>query len=291
MFPRFRSDTRKPSAEPPAPACDCHVHVLGDPAKYPYRQSWPFVPPETPPTDATFGALGAMHSALGISRAVLVQPGLYGTDHSLLIDTLRHARDCRGIAWIDETVDDRTLARLNDAGVRGLRFNFWRRMDEAPSPALFRRALSVAAEYGWHIKVQCVGEDWLEIEETVDHVHVPMVIDHLGHVDVSKGTDQPAFRFLLDLLKRDNVWILVGNGDRRSNLDAGWDDVLPFARAYVEAAPDRCIWASDWPHLGYRKRMPDDAELLELLYRFAPEPELQRKILVDNPARLFGFDL
>jgi len=288
-FAHFRTRTRAPAAAPPEGACDCHVHVLGDAKKYPYRESWPFEPPETPPTDATFDALAAMHRALGIARGVLVQPGIYGTDYSLLIETLKRAPNYRGIAWIDDTVDDRTLAKLDAAGVRGLRFNFWRRLNEAPTLTVLRRALAVAAEYGWHVKMQCVGDDWLDMKEIVDRVRVPMVIDHLGHVDVSKGLDQPAFRYLIELLKRGNVWVLVGNGDRRSAQDKGWDDVVPFARTYVETAPDRCIWASDWPHLGYRKRMPEDAELLELLYRFAPEPELQRKVLVDTPARLFGF--
>ena len=286
QYPRFRSDTRAPATPPPPGSCDCQVHVFGNPEKYPLRPGGAYVPP----ADATLEEARRMHRALGIERGVIVQSTVHGTDHRILLDALEAQPGYRGVALIDSSVSDLELQRLHDAGVRAARFNFWKRLNIVPSPAEFRRALERIAPFGWHAKIHAVDEEWLGLRDLLGEARVPIVIDHLGHIDVGKGLANPAFRMLVDFLRNENCWMLLSNGDRISSTDRAWEDVIPFARRFIEAAPDRTIWCTDWPHVLYDKRMPDDAELLELLYAFAPSAEQRQRILVDNPARLFGFD-
>jgi predicted TIM-barrel fold metal-dependent hydrolase len=154
---------------------------------------------------------------------------------------------------------------------------------------MFERSIARIAEYGWHARIHAVGSEWLELKELLAKPKITMVIDHMGHPDVRAGVDQPATQLLREFLKRENWWVMISNPDRFSASEETWDDVLPFARSFMEAAPDRAIWATDWPHVMYHRRMPDDAELLEFLFRAAPGAELRRKILAENPARLHGF--
>jgi 2-pyrone-4,6-dicarboxylate lactonase len=264
---------------------DCHLHVFGDPAIYPFRIARSYAPP----AEANFQAARRMHEALGIERGVLVQPVAYATDYRALLDALKELDGYRGVVLIDEGTTDRELQRLHDAGVRGVRFNFWKRQNMAPTPAFFERSLARIDAMGWHAKIHAAGEEWVELGEILAKVKIPAVIDHMGHMDPAAGFDRLAFRVLLDLLKKENWWVMIANGDRLSAMDRAWDDVIPMARRLIEAAPDRAIWATDWPHNQYTKRIPNDAELLELLYRCAPEPELRQKLLTDNPVRLLGF--
>jgi predicted TIM-barrel fold metal-dependent hydrolase len=230
-----------------------------------------------------------MHRVAGIERALIVQPGHYGTDHRLLLETLATSQNYRGTAVLDDNVTESEMQKLHEGGVRSARFVFWKRMNQAPSPATFRRAIARMAEFGWHVKIHAVGEEWTELAELLNEVRIPAVIDHFANVDLAAGMDQPGVSFMERAIQKPNWWVLLANGDRRSSQDEGWVDVVPLARRLIEAAPDRMLWATDWPHLGYTKRMPNDGELVELLYRFAPKLELRRKILVDNPARLIGF--
>ena len=133
------------------------------------------------------------------------------------------------------------------------------------------------------------GEEWLDIKHLLSKVKIPVVIDHLGHPDLRKGLRQPALQMLVDLLRNENWWVMISNFFRVSVEDHGWNDVLPLAQMFIEAAPERTIWCTDWPHVQYRKPMPNDAEILEFLYRVAPDQAQRRKILADNPARLLGF--
>ena len=231
-----------------------------------------------------------MHATLGIERGVIVQATAHGTDHKILIDGLAAAGpNYRGVAIIDDSVSDEELHRLHEAGVRGARFNFWKQLNIVPTPDGFLRSIERVKPLGWHAKVHSAGDEWLEIADLLDQVEIPIVIDHIGHPDLSRGLDQPALEMLFGLLEKDNWWVMVSNADRCSVETDTWSDALPLAQRFIEAAPDRAIWCTDWPHVQYRKPMPNDAELLEFLYRAAPDPEQRRKILVDNPARLFGF--
>jgi 2-pyrone-4,6-dicarboxylate lactonase len=285
-FSKFRSDTRAPSKLPPPNSCDAQFHVYGDPERYPTRREAAY----PPPADATIDAALQMQKILGIERGVIVQSTAHGTDHRIILDALAKAGpQYRGIAIVDETVSDKELQRLHDAGVRGARFNFWKQLNIAPTPDGFLRSLDRIKAYGWHAKIHSAGAEWLDIKDILTKVKIPAVIDHLGHPDLRLGLDQPAIRMLFDLLRNENWWVLISNADRVSSQQQLWDDVLPLARKLIAAAPDKAIWCTDWPHVQYRKPMPNDAELLEFLYRAAPDPEQQRKILVDNPAKLFGF--
>ncbi len=268
----------------PPRSCDCHVHIAGDPRLYPTGGVGP-----APPADATLDSLLALHDAAGIERGVIVQPGYYRRDHRLLIAAIANRPSYRGIALIGDSITDREIRTMHEAGVRGARFVFWKRMEQAPSPAEFRRSVARIADYGWHVKIHAVGEEWIELRPLFDEIRIPAVIEHMANIDLGLGVDQPGFRFMAEMLGRENWWVLVSNGHRRSALASGWEDVVPIARRIVEMAPERTIWASDWPHLGYTRRLPAYSELVDLLYRFAPEEELRRKILVDNPARLIGF--
>lgn len=286
QFSKFRADTRTPSPPPPPKSCDCQVHVFGDPNKYPLRRESAY----PPPADATVNEALRMHRALGLERGVIVQATVHGTNHRILYDALAAAGPTyRGIAIVDDSVTDQELRRLHEAGVRGARFNFWKQLNIAPTPDGFLRSIARIKEYGWHAKVHSAGEEWLEVKDLLTKVDIPVVIDHLGHPDLRKGLQQPALQMLFDLLQNENWWIMISNFFRISAEDHGWSDALPLAQKLIEAAPDRAIWCTDWPHVQYRKPMLNDAEIIEFLYRATPDPVQQRKILADNPARLFDF--
>ena len=163
--------------------------------------------------------------------------------------------------------------------------------EQRAAEELARRDLDRLREIGWHARVHVRGDDLLEFSDILKSVKdVPMVIDHLGHVHFEGGFDRPVVRWILDMLKHENWWMMTSNGNRDSTMESGWDDAVPYGKAFVQAAPDHMVWATDWPHAGWTKRMMNEAEEVELLYRYVDhDPALIRKILVDNPARLHGF--
>jgi predicted TIM-barrel fold metal-dependent hydrolase len=286
VSPPFVADTRAPGEKLPAGACDCHMHVYGDPSKYPYRNPHPRIS-----AGATYEASQKLHAALGFARMVIVQPSAYVTDPSLLIDTLRAApRDrYRGVAIIDDSINDATLQTLHVVGVRAARFNFWKALGVVPEVGMFFRSIERIKSMGWHIKIFASADDLIELRPVLEKVTVNAVLDHMAHLEFRGGVSQPACQVALELLKRENWWMLLSNGDRGSAGETPWKDAVPFGRLMYETAPDRCIWGSDWPHLAYEKRMPNDAELVELLYSYLPDEAARKSVLVDNPAKLYGF--
>ena len=272
-----------PAQRAPAGSWDCQVHVFGDPRKYP---PWPGRTYNAPP--AFLADMQKMHRTLGIGHGLIVQPTTYGTDHRLLLDLLAIEKGYVGAAIVDDTTTDAELRRLHEGGVRSARFNFAKFLGIAPSPAGFKRVIARISELGWVAKIHAVASEYLEIADLLRGLRLPTVIDHMGHFYFKDGMDQPVIPLLLDLLKRENFWVMLSNADRRSAIGHPWDDAIPFLRRFLEAAPGRAIWGTDWPHTHYQGAMPNDADLLELLYRFAPEPDLQAAILVNNPNRLFG---
>lgn len=285
-FAKFQQPTRPLRQPLPEGSCDCQVHVFGNPSHYPLHPSSTY----SPFTDADIDAALRMHATLGIERGVIVQATVHGTDHTILHDALAKAGpNYRGVALIDDSVSDQEIQRLHKAGVRGARFNFWKALKIAPTPQAFLRAIDRIKPYGWHAKIHSAGDEWLELEDLLSKVTIPFVIDHLGHPDIRKGADQPAVRMLLKLMTRENCWLLIANADRMSAQSSEWTDALPLIRRFVETTSDRCIWCTDWPHVKYEKPMPNDADLVELLYRAVPDQKTLYKILVDNPRRLFGF--
>jgi 2-pyrone-4,6-dicarboxylate lactonase len=288
-FPDWDRHPRPPVPPLPPQSCDCQVHVYGDPAKYPPKLK---IGHELP--DAGFADAQRVLGVLGFARAVLVHPGPYDTDYRLLVDTLSSIADrsnYRGVVVLDETVPDKTLEQLAGLGVCGGRFHISARYGFYPKDK-FLRVVDRLRALHWHVRLHMDGRDLLDYADVLASIrHVPMVIDHMGRVDFALGLQQPAVRWILNMLTAENWWMMVSNGNRLSAMEAGWDDAIPFAKAYIQAAPDRVIWATDWPHVRWRKkRMMNDAEEVELLYRYVDnDAGLLRKILVDNPARLHGF--
>jgi 2-pyrone-4,6-dicarboxylate lactonase len=272
----------------PPGSIDCQIHVFGDPARYPTDPKLRYTPPQ-----ALIEAAAAMHRELGFERAIITQTTAHGPDHRMLVDLLTaNPTKYRGIALIDDHVSDQEIARLHDAGVRGTRFNLIKGFD-APTPRDMARVLDRIRDYGWVARFHVDSAAILELREFLTAVKDPAVIDHLGRPDYSQSVDQPATRFALDLLStHPNWWILLSFGQASGK--EPWDPSVPFGKAFYEAAPDRSLWATDWPHIGYITARPpvpppSDAAGLGLLYRYLPDAAARRKVLVDNPARLFGF--
>ena len=232
----------------PKNSCDTHLHVFGDAKMYPVANANALY---QPPQDCTFEAMKALHAAMGVDRAVFVQPTVYGTDHRLLHDVLKAApeQNYRGVAIVDDSVSDAELERLNSVGVRGARFNFGGRFKLAPSLDGLRRNLDRVRELGWFVKVFGFEDDFLPVADELRKIEIPAIIDHMGGPNYQRGTSQPAMLLILDLLKRENWWIGLSNGDLRSQSGPPWDDAVEFGRMLYEAAPDRCMWGTDWPHV------------------------------------------
>jgi 2-pyrone-4,6-dicarboxylate lactonase len=291
--PEWVRETRAPVPLPPPSSCDCQFHIFGDPAKYPLRFDETFQPPR-----ASFADIRNVLRILGIERGVIVHTQRYDIDHSLLIDELlalspQERKNYRAIGIIRDDVSDREMDRLNTVGVRGARFHLGRRWGQVHEPAAVQRTMARLREIGWHARLHISGADIPEWGDFLASVaDIAMVIDHMGHLDLTLGVEQPGMRWILDRLEDERWWVKLSNGNRDSAMETGWDDAIPFAKAFIAAAPHRMIWGTDWPHTGWRKqRMMNDAELLELLYRYVDnDRDLLHKILVANPARLHGFE-
>ena len=293
-FPQWDRNTRMPRPAPPRGSCDCQFHIFDDPKKYPPKPDAMY----QPLAGSTYADARGMLDAMGFSRGVIVHAMPYDTDHSLLIDTLESLdeagrRNTRATAIIKDNVTDATLERLDRAGVRGARFNIGRKYAEASPLASVKRSMERAREIGWHAKLHITGEDVLEFADFLTGIkNLTLVIDHVAHLHLAEGVDQPACRWIVDRLVNDeNWWMMMSNGNRDSVMETGFDDAVPFGRTFLATAPDRMVWGSDWPHVRWRKqRMMNDAETVELMYRYADnDAALIRKVLVDNPARLYGF--
>jgi predicted TIM-barrel fold metal-dependent hydrolase len=267
----------------PAGATDCHSHVVGAPARWPQLPDRRYEPEQGPPEDYV-----ALMARLGIARSVLVQPSIYGTDNGCQLEAMRligPARS-RGIAVVAEDVDDLELQRLHDAGMRGLRFNL-------KSGGLGLAALEPVARkiapLGWHIQLFTATPTIAEIAPRLRALAVPVVFDHMGGPVIGEGLAQPGFQALLGLLRERRAWVKLSGAERLSAEPAGYDDVVPFARALINDAADRALWGLDWPPSRFFKTKPDDAHWFRLLATWAPDAATRQAILVDNPARLYGF--
>ena len=274
----------KPRFTMPAGACDAHCHVFGPAARFPYAEGRRYTPP-----DAPSGKLAALHRHLGISRAVLVQASAHGTDNRAMLDAIGHdPANRRGVAMVEATATDAELDRLHAGGVRAVRYNFVRHLGGAPDYATIERMAARIASLGWHLVLHLDAEDIAAHGEFLRRLAVPFVIDHMGRVEAGHGLDQEPFRRLLDLVRLPNAWVKVSGAERVSTALGDFSDALPFAARLAEAAPDRVLWGTDWPHPNVRV-MPDDGALVDLVPAFAADAALREKLLVGNPARLYGF--
>ena len=281
-----------PAFRSPALACDAHFHVFGAEGEYPYASEEPlrYKPPHAPLADYL-----DLAQHLGIERFVFVQPSAYGRDNACMLDAMREVgvARCRGIVDVDEDVPDRVLAEMDAIGVRGVRINYSPvkpRIDGFSSQMLprIRRLESRCKELGWHLDF--LGPGWLtaELLPVLASLQVPFSVAHMGMFLSSDGPMQPGFQALIEVLKRDEVrGYAKFTGTYRMATPPSYADAAPMARALVEAVPDRIIWGSDYPHLSFA-HLVGSVQLFNLLGNWADEAARQ-KILVDNPARLFGF--
>ncbi len=267
----------------PEGACDCHAHVIGPVETYPYVDERSY----TPPT-ATLQTYQRLHQVLGIQRGVIVHPTVHGTDNRVTLDAIAgYGAAARGVAVVDETVSDAELSVLHAAGIRGVRLNilFGGGVGLQAMEPLAERV----ADMGWHIQLLLDASEMELLAPRIRKLPVPVVVDHMGHMDVAKGLTHPGFQALLGLVRDGLCWIKLSGNYRISSARPHYEDVIPFARTLIEAAPEHMIWGTDWPHPALYDAMPNDGDLLDALYDYAPEEDVRRIILVENPARLYGF--
>lgn len=276
---------RPPGFAVPPNACDCHAHILGPLALFPLEEGRSYTPPE-----ALFSDYMRMAGALGLSRGVLVQPSVFGTNNDCMLQVLAaHRNTLRGVAVVPPDVSDESLERLAHNGVRGLRLNLVFRGGGMGLDQL--EALAARIEgLRWHLQLLIDPRILPRLAPRLGRLPVDIVIDHMGYLPTEAGIDHPAFQALLKLVEGGRCWVKLSGADRVSSAGPPYRDTLPFARALIEADPTRMIWGSDWPHVAIDGPMANDGDLLDLLALWAPEPRLRQLILVENPKRLYGFE-
>ena len=278
--------TRTPNFKLPALACDAHCHIFGPGSKYPYAPDRPYTPPDAPLED-----FRALHAKLGVGRAVIVNASVHGTDNRVALDAIAASGGAyRAVANIDDRIAERALRELHEGGFRGCRFNFVRHLGGVPDKRVFDAVIQMIAPLGWHVDLHFDAIDIPQYADMLMKLPVRYAIDHMGRVKAAEGLEQLPFTILIGLMRRDEkCWVKLCGCERVSSAGPPFVDAVPFARKIAETASDRVIWGTDWPHPNV-KVMPNDGDLVDLIPLFAPEPELQQKILVANPARLFEFE-
>jgi predicted TIM-barrel fold metal-dependent hydrolase len=287
-------NTRAPKRLPPPGSCDTHFHVFGPPEQFPFLSTHEYTPPAAP-----LEHYMKMIELIGIERAVVVQPSVHGLDNSATLDAIQRAKGkFRGVGRIDDKTPKDELKRLHEAGMRGVRFNLLERPRGNIKLDVLDRCVENVTALGWSIDLHIDMKNLLEQERRIRDMPVPVVIDHMARVKPAAGLAQPGFQLLLELLRLEHVWVKVSGADKICNTQVHdyfglpFVEVIPYARAVIAAAPNRVIWGTDWPHSntfapGYTA---NDGDLIDLLAEFAPDEAIRKKILVDNPAALYGFE-
>jgi predicted TIM-barrel fold metal-dependent hydrolase len=279
---KWSAGTAPPKLRPPANSADCHIHIYN--ARYPVDPKAVLRPP-----DASVEDYRAFQRRVGTSRVVIVQPSTYGIDNRGTLEALAaFGPAARAVAVVDDAVADAELRRLDRLGVRGIRFNL--AQAGATAPAMIEPLSKRIAGLGWHIQVNATADTLMEIMPILERVPSPVVLDHLAHVPQPAGTAHPLFSRVRALLDRGQAWVKLSGAyaDSQSGPPA-YADSSAVARAYVRAAPERLVWGSDWPHPTAQDALPDDAVLFDLLADWAPDAAVRHRILVENPATLYGF--
>lgn len=274
-------EPRRPRIAVPAGACDTHAHVY-EYGRYPLKAGRPFTPPPVRVADYR-----KMLDTLGIERAVIVHSGVH-EDHQVTIDAIAQSGGrWRGIAVASPDMTEREIADLDAAGFRGVRFNPF----NAPAAGLtgIEEVAARIKPFGWHVQLHLNAEHLVEMGPRLDALPVDVVVDHLGHMPTTAGIGHPGFQKLLSMLREGRTWMKLSAPMRFEDDRPPYPSVVPFAKALIEASPSHCLWGTDWPHVIHDGFMPNDADLLDLLAVWAPDEALRKRILVDNPARLYGF--
>ena len=276
----------KPRFVPPPGAVDAHCHVFGPMAEFPFSPKAKYLPEDAGPEK-----LFALRDHLGFSKNVIVQASCHGTDNSATLNAIAVSNGkARGVAVVDPAISEAELAKLHEGGMRGIRFNFLKRLvDDAPKDRFLEVSRRLPA--GWHVVIYFEADILEELRAFMDAIPVPLVIDHMGRPDVTQGPDGPdmkAFRSLLD--SRPDIHFKPTCPDRLDPTGDPWNAFAEAVAPLVADYPDRCIWGTDWPHPNMQDNVPDDGHLVDMIPRIAPTEELQRKLLVDNPNALYWAD-
>ncbi|QXO18186.1 MULTISPECIES: amidohydrolase family protein [Vibrio] len=280
----FHPDPSKPTYVAPAGAVDAHCHVFGPAEQFPYSPKRKYTP-----CDASKHQLFALRDHLGFARNVIVQASCHGTDNAALLDALQTAGDlARGVAVVSPDISEQELQQMHDLGVRGVRFNFVKRLVDATPKEVFLNIAHKIRPLGWHIVVYFEAQDFDDIAPFLLELDTQIVIDHMGRPDVALGVDHPDFQKFAQLLA-DNpqIWTKVSCPERLTQTAPDYSDVVPFAKHLVERFPNQVLWGTDWPHPNMKSHVPDDGHLVDVIPLIAPTAELQQTLLVDNPMKLY----
>jgi len=279
--PPYSSGSEAPKVAAPANACDCHMHIYD--ARFPVAPNATLRPPDALVTDYKL-----LQKRIGTTRNVIVTPSTYGTDNRVTLEAMQQiGPNARGVAVVDTSVKDDELKRMHDLGIRGIRFNL---VQAGATTAEMIEPLSKRVnDLGWHIQIHMKGEQIAGIEDLLLRVPSPIVFDHLGRLAQPNALDNAGFKTISKLIDKGRTWVKLSGAYQDSKVGApSYSDTVPVARAYIKAAPQRMVWASDWPH-PTEKDKPDDAVLFDLLAEWAPEAAVRTGILVQNPETLYGF--
>lgn len=286
------SGPSKPTFTLPEGSVDAHCHVFGPGNKFPFAPQRKYTP-----CDASKDQLFALRDHLGFDRNVIVQATCHGADNSALVDACLAADGkARGVATVKADITDKELQHLHDAGIRGVRFNFVKRLVDVTPEAELLAIADKVAELGWHVVIYFEAPDLPDLWDFFSSIPTPLIVDHMGRPDVSKPVNNPDFDLFISFMQtHPNVWTKVSCPERLSisgppalnNEQTAYKDVVPFARKVVETFPDRVLWGTDWPHPNLKNHMPDDGLLVDFIPRIAVTAELQERLLVKNPLRLY----
>jgi 2-pyrone-4,6-dicarboxylate lactonase len=280
----YHNNPTEPKLKLPDGSCDAHFHVFGPKDKFPYAEDAPYVPKVDAPKDVLIDR----HMFLGIERGVVVQSAAHGFDNSAAADLLADKKGSYvGVALVPVNVDMSELKKLHEQGFRGVRFNFVQHLGGGPALADVMKLSTKLAALDWHLQLHVEPSIILKMSTELKFSPVPVVIDHMGRVDASRGLDQPGFKHLLKLMEDKRFWVKVSGLERASRQGAPYSDAVPFARKLVAEFRERVLWGSDWPHPNL-DAIPDDGKLVDLIGEFADEKQRQA-LLVDNPMKLYKF--
>ena len=283
----WHPDPKRPDFVPPKGAVDAHCHVFGPAVEFPFAPERKYTP-----GDAGKDMLFALRDHLGLSRNVIVQASCHGKDNSAMIDALRASGGmARGVAVVAHDIADDELDMMHAAGVRGVRFNFVKRLVDATPREVFMRTAERVQRLGWHIVVYFEAPDLADLTPFLKELPGIVVVDHMGRPDVSLPVDGPDFGSFVTLMEDlPTLWTKVSCPERLTVAGPPYDDVVPFLRHLVERFSDRVLWGTDWPHPNMKSHRPDDGVLVDTIARIAPTPALQQALLIDNPMRLYWPD-
>lgn len=280
----FHPNPSKPTYVVPADAVDAHCHVFGPAAEFPFALERKYTP-----CDASKQQLFDLRDHLGLSRNVIVQATCHGKNNDAMVDALRAAGDLtRGVAMVGPDITDDELRELDEAGVRGVRFNFLKRLVDATPREVFMEIAERVVKIGWHCVVYFESQDLEDLQPFLTSLPGTIVVDHMGRPNVAKPLDDPHFTRFMNLMSvHANFWVKVSCPERLSVDGPPYNDVVPFARTLVDNFTDRVLWGTDWPHPNMKSHVPDEGHLIDIIPKIANSPEKQQALLVDNPTRLY----